>query len=59
LEEIPQEVLSRLRMHFVDAVDDVLAIALEGGIRTDAATARLARSRTRRSAAERRATARS
>jgi len=59
LEEIPQEVLERLRLHFVENVEDVLGIALEGGVRSEAGTARLARSRTRRSAAERRVTARS
>jgi ATP-dependent Lon protease len=58
LEEIPQEVLARLRVHAVDSMDEVLPVALEGGRERSATAARLARPRARK-APERRLAARS
>jgi ATP-dependent Lon protease len=58
LEEVPQEVVGRLRFHYVDSVDQVLPLALDGLPRSVETAARLARARVRRPA-ERRVAARS
>ena len=61
LDEVPQEVQSRMRFHFVECVDEVLPVALDrapAAVASGTAAARLARTRTRRTL-ERRVTARS
>jgi ATP-dependent Lon protease len=58
LDEVPPEVVARLRFHYVESVDQVLPRALEGLPRSVETAARLARSRPRHKT-ERRVAARS